>query len=205
MFAFLLQAIAVSLSGVMAPGPMTATALAAGVRRRHAGLYMALGHAVIEFPLMLVIVSGAGRMLEYRGARAAIGITGGAFLIFMGAQLLRDIRKAATAESKTEQTHPFVAGILLSGGNPYFLLWWATIGLALAGGAAELGAGAFALFAAAHWLCDLFWLEALTMASFKGRELVGGRAQKVVMLVCAVTVLLFGVKFIADGVMNLIG
>ena len=58
MITFLLTATAISLSGVLAPGPMTAATLAAGTRSRHAGAIIALGHGVVEFPLMLVIIAG---------------------------------------------------------------------------------------------------------------------------------------------------
>ena len=36
MFPFLVKAVAISLSGVMAPGPMTVATMVAGTRRRHA-------------------------------------------------------------------------------------------------------------------------------------------------------------------------
>ena len=51
---FLFKAFVISLSGVLAPGPMTAAAVGHGVRSRHAGALMAVGHAVVEFPLSSV-------------------------------------------------------------------------------------------------------------------------------------------------------
>ena len=72
-------------------------------------------------------------------------------------------------------------GIILTGANPYFLVWWATVGLALTTQAVELGLLAFALFSVVHWLCDLVWLEALSLASHKGTELLGGRVQRIVL------------------------
>jgi len=55
MFAFLLSTVAISLSGVMAPGPITAATLAAGARGRHAGAMICLGHVVVELPLILLL------------------------------------------------------------------------------------------------------------------------------------------------------
>jgi hypothetical protein len=62
--------------------------------------------------------------------KTAIFILGGLFLIFMGVGMLRN---AGTlhAESAGAATTPFIAGILLSIWNPYFLFWWATVGAAL--------------------------------------------------------------------------
>ena len=80
---FLAGAVVISLSGVMAPGPVTTAALAAGARQRHAGALMALGHAVVEFPLMLLIIGGMGKLFESEKIKIGIGLAGGAFLIFL--------------------------------------------------------------------------------------------------------------------------
>jgi hypothetical protein len=92
---FLLQAVVISLSGVMAPGPMTAAALAAGTRSRHAGARIALGHGVVEFPLMILIMAGTGALLALEHVRIGIGLAGGAVLVFMGLQMLHGLRRAA--------------------------------------------------------------------------------------------------------------
>ena len=60
---FLGKVIMISLSGVMAPGPVTAVVIASGARNRYAGILMALGHGIVEFPLMIVIVLGAGTLV----------------------------------------------------------------------------------------------------------------------------------------------
>jgi len=197
---FLLQAVGISLSGVMAPGSLTAATVSAGARRRHAGLWVALGHGVIEFPLMVLIVAGIGPILKSQTARIVIGLTGGAMLLLMGAQVLLSLRRPGGPSSPSSGRHPLVLGVVLSGGNPYFLLWWATIGLALATRAVEFGRLAFAAFAVIHWLCDLLWLEALSLASHKGASLFGGRSERIIAVVCGAALLLFGGKFLYDAV-----
>jgi len=195
-FAFLFQAVAISLSGVMAPGPLTAAALANGTRSRHAGALVALGHAAVEFPLMFLIVGGMGSLFESENAKIGIGLAGGAFLLFMGVQMLRSAQQRADVDGRYGKTGPFWAGVILSAGNPYFLLWWATIGLALVTKALGFGKLTFGLFAIVHWLCDLIWLEALSLASFKGSKLLGERSQRIVLTICALALLLFGAMFI---------
>jgi threonine/homoserine/homoserine lactone efflux protein len=202
MLAFVLSAVAISLSGVMAPGPITAATLAAGARSRHAGAMIALGHAVVEMPLILLLVVGVGSFLESSAVSAGIGLAGGAVLLIMGTQLLLDLRKEHAGSEVPVQRHPFVTGIVLTGANPYFLVWWATVGLALATKATELGVLALLLFAVVHWLCDLGWLEVLSVVGHKGNQVFGRRAQIVVAAVCAVVLLGFGLKFLYDaGVM----
>ena len=178
---------------------MTAATLAAGTRCRHAGTAIALGHAVIEFPLMLLIVTGAGQIFQFDAAKTAIGLVGGLFLIIMGVQLLLAAPAANDNPAAKNQRGPFVTGVLLTAANPYFLIWWATVGLALTTQAVELGVVAFALFAVVHWLCDLLWLEALSLASHKGTDLLGGRLQQIVLVVCGLMLLGFGSMFLYDA------
>jgi threonine/homoserine/homoserine lactone efflux protein len=196
---FLGQAVGISLSGVMAPGPFTAVAIVSGARNRYAGALMAIGHGIVEFPLMIIIVLGAGRFLESGPARIGIGLVGGIVLILMGIQMLRSLRSGNIQESVSIQRGPLAAGILLSVGNPYFLIWWATVGLALATRATALGVWAFVLFAVMHWLCDLVWLSLLSWASFKGSHWFGARVQQGVLLVCGGALLLFGSFFLYDA------
>jgi threonine/homoserine/homoserine lactone efflux protein len=173
--------------------------LAAGVRHRHAGVMIALGHAVVEIPLILLLVVGVASFLESGTARAAIGLAGGTVLVFMGLQLLLSLRQHNNESEASVQRHPLVIGIVFTAANPYFLVWWATVGLALAAEALAFGVVVLVLFAMVHWLCDLGWMEVLSMAGFKGSEIFGQRAQFVVSAVCGVVLLGFGGKFIYDA------
>lgn len=199
MFALLLSTVAISLSGVMAPGPITAATLAAGARSRHAGAMVALGHALIEFPLIGLLVLGVGRLLESPAAKTGIGLAGGAMLTLMGVQLLRSLRNSKADAATSVQRHPLVIGVLLTAANPYFLVWWATVGLTLVVQAMQFGLLVLLLFAVVHWLCDLVWLEVLSLLGRQGAETFGQRAEKVVSAVCGLLLLGFGVKFLYDA------
>ena len=196
---FLFKVIIVSLSGVMAPGPVTAAAIAKGQRQRFAGILIAVGHGIIEFPLMILIVLGMDKLLKSSKTQIVIGLAGGAFLLFMAIQMLRDIGRTDYDPEKSYKAGPVITGFLLSVGNPYFLLWWASVGLALATEATQLGIWAFVLFAVIHWLCDLVWFQVLSWASFKGSALFGPRSQRIVLLVCSLALLFFGLYFISKA------
>jgi len=201
---FLAQVLIISCSGAMQPGPVTATVITMGARNRYAGTLLAIGHGIVEFPLMVVIVLGVDRYFQMPKVQIAIGLAGGAFLILMGVQSLRSLKASGQAESKSLDNRPIVAGIVLSAGNPYFLLWWATVGLALATQATSWGIWAFVLFAMAHWSVDLIWLQALSWASFKGSVLLGPRGQRIVMMVCSAALLVFGLLFVYGAAAKLI-
>jgi len=201
---FLFQVILISLSGVMAPGPVTAAAIGMGSRSRYAGMLLAVGHGIVEFPLMVVIVLGSGRILKLPTAQIVIGLAGGAFLLMMAVGMMKSLRSAEIQETKVAKSTPLLAGIILSAGNPYFLFWWATVGLALATTATGMGIWAFALFAVVHWLCDFIWLSALSWASFKGTGLFGLRSRRIVLMICAVALFFFGLFFIYNAAGTLI-
>lgn len=205
MFGFLVTTVAVSLSGVMAPGPITAATLAAGARSRHAGVLVALGHLVVELPLILLVGAGIGAFLQSSGTRVGVGLAGGTLLLLMGGQLLASLRDAGSAPASSTERHPVWSGIVLTGANPYFLLWWATVGLTMAGRAMEYGLMVLGLFALVHWLCDLIWLEVLSVVGFQGAEAFGQHSQKVVSGVCGVLLLGFGLKFVWDAGVILAG
>jgi threonine/homoserine/homoserine lactone efflux protein len=201
---FLVQVVVISLSGVMAPGPVTAAAIGMGARSRYAGMLLAIGHGIVEFPLIVLIVLGMGRILKLPSAQIVIGLAGGAFLLIMAIGMLRSLRSAQEQEANVAKRTPMLAGVILSAGNPYFLFWWATVGLALATTATGMGIWAFALFAVVHWLCDFVWLGALSWASFKGTGLFGTRSRRIVLLICAVALLFFGLFFIYNAAYTLI-
>ena len=188
----------------MQPGPVTATAIAMGARSRYAGPLLAVGHGIIEFPLMVVIILGMGKYFKLPKVQIAIGLAGGVFLILMAAQALLSLKAKANAEPKALAGRPVMAGIILSATNPYFLLWWATVGMALATQATRWGIWAFALFALTHWSVDLVWLQILSWASFKGSTLMGPRIQQIVLLICSLALFAFGVIFIYTAANNLI-
>lgn len=201
---FLAKVVGISLSGVMAPGPITAAAIAMGARNRFAGALMAVGHGIIEFPLMVLIILGMDKILKFPSTKIVIGFAGGAFLVIMAIQMLRSIKNIEQQEIKVTRSGPVVAGIVLSGGNPFFLIWWASVGLNLAITATGFGVWAFVLFAIVHWLCDFIWFSILSWASFKGSVLLGPRSQKKILMICSLALFGFGLFFIYHAATTLV-
>jgi threonine/homoserine/homoserine lactone efflux protein len=199
---FLLSAIIISLSGVMAPGAVTAATIAQGTRSRWAGMLISVGHGIVEMPLIFLLMLGLHFFFEMNPVKIAIGTLGGGFLLWMGYGMLRQIQNPAAEQSGNFKSGSIATGILLSATNPYFLLWWATVGLNLALKAEGIGMLALVLFAVVHWLCDVVWLSILSFAAFythKGAGLLSGHFQKGILAFCGVALLLFGGKFIWDA------
>ncbi len=191
---FLLSAAGISLSGVMMPGPLTAATIAKGYREQNAGIFIALGHAVIELPLMALIYFGFAHFFASPEAKKVIGLAGGLMLIAMGSVVLRNIKKAQ-GEAADLPYNSLVTGIMMTGANPYFFLWWATIGIALIATAAEFGIWGLVVFAVVHWSCDLVWEQFISMSVFRTKHLWTQKVQRIVFGVCALVLVGFGVWF----------
>ncbi len=197
--AFLFQTVAISLSGVMAPGPLSAVAIADGSRSRYAGLYMALGHGIIEFPLMFALMAGVGFLLQSEISQFVIAIAGGLFLIWMGRQMFGETGEESNGLIHNDKRHPLTAGTILTLTNPFFLLWWATVGVNFIKESLEFGFIVFALFAGLHWMCDLVWLLLLSIAGYSGSRLLSSKNQLAVYKVCGLILIGFGAWFIIKG------
>jgi len=198
---FLAQVFIISFTGALQPGPVTASVVTMGTRNRWAGTLMAIGHGIIEFPLIALIVLGMGTYFQIPKVQIAIGLAGGAFLLLMAAQTFLGLKANDSTEPKALKGKPILAGIILSASNPYFLLWWATVGLALANQApTQWGIWAFVLFALTHWFVDLIWLQLLSWASFNGSVLLGQHGLKIVLAFCAAALFGFGLFFLYNAI-----
>ena len=200
---FLTKAVVISLSGVMAPGPITAVAVGKGSKKPAAGAWIAIGHGLVEIPLMLAVYFGVGHLFQADNVKAAIGILGGGFVVWMGIGMLRSIHQAAVQPGE-EFRSPLVAGIFLSLGNPYFLIWWVTVGAALILRSVEFGFWGFLAFAAGHWFCDLAWDSFLSVLSFKGGQFFGKRFQQAVFVLSGLMLLFFGGKLVWTSLAGLV-
>ena len=198
MIAFILQAVGISLSGVVSPGPMTAATIASGTKNKNAGLYVALGHAVVEFPLMVAIFVFADFLKSSLTFKSIVGLLGSLFLLYMGVSLVKSF-KASAEYSNNSSFPPLLIGVFLSAMNPYFIIWWATIGAVLIFKSISYGIYGFVLFAVLHWLCDLFWYWFLSAASYKGRRVFGERFYETINIACGVFLILMGLKFGFDS------
>ena len=251
---FLGMVAAISVTGVMMPGPVTAAAIAKGYRSRWAGLHIALGHGVVEFPTIAFIALGFSTVLAHPYVSIAIGILGGAMLVFMGGSMLlgkggvigklkkegaagsvqgtgtnsggREPGAGTTTEGAGNREqgagtdegaggkedaavpadpfpyNPFVAGVLTTASNPYYFLWWATLGAALTLNALELGLFVLVAFAVVHWSIDLGWDFFLAYTVHRSRGFWNRRTYLAVFALCGAVMLAFGLWFAGSALLT---
>jgi len=205
MLPILLSVVVISFSGVMMPGPMFAVTLAKSYKSPLAGPQIALGHAVIEVPLILLIYFGFAQFFQNTIAQFVLSILGGGMIIWLGISMFR-ARAEVVQGGKDLPYNAFTAGIITSGLNPFFLLWWATIGsmlimrfLAFSNSGLMLS-----VFIVVHWLCDLAWMSFVSVMIYKTHSLWGRKFQEGLFIACSLLLVGFGGWFMVSGLLLLV-
>ncbi|MEM3627351.1 MAG: LysE family transporter [Candidatus Bathyarchaeia archaeon] len=197
-YLFLLSVIFISLSGVMMPGPVFAATVAEGYKNKIAGVKIALGHGIIEFPLIFLIYFGFTEFFSSNTIQKAISLVGGLILIYMGVQTFKTRNRVGGGNGFSKHG-PIIAGALTTSANPYFFLWWATVGASLIISASAFGFPSVLIFAVTHWSCDLIWDTLVSVTVFKSRRFWTPRVHTIVFGFCFIVLVGFGAWFIASA------
>ena len=203
MWALIPLVVGISLSGVVAPGPFFAVTLAKSYRSPWSGTLMALGHAVIEVPLILLIYFGFARFFQDTAVQIVLSLAGGAMIVWMSVSMFLD-RARVVREGKDLPYPAFVAGIVMSALNPLFLLWWATIGSLLVMQFLDYGVSGLFILITVHWLCDLVWLTFVSVFINKTHHFLGKRFQEWLFIATSLLLVFFGFRFIISGIQTII-
>ncbi len=199
MLPILLSVVVISFSGVMMPGPMFAVTLAKSYRSPWAGSQIALGHAVIEVPLILLIYFGFAQFFENSLMQFGLSVLGGGMIFGLGVAMFR-ARAEVVQKGKDLPYNAFTAGIFTSGFNPFFLLWWATIGSMLVMKFLAFGIMGLTVFIIVHWLCDLAWLSLVSIVVYRTHSLWGRKFQEGLFIACSLLLVGFGAWFVVSGI-----
>jgi threonine/homoserine/homoserine lactone efflux protein len=194
---FYLFAYFVSFSGVLIPGPMTAVSLAKGYEEKTAGVKIALGHGLIEVPLILLIYLGFARFFQDSNSLLIILISffGGLMLVYMGLLMFR-LRKTIVEKGKDLPVNSLGAGIITTGGNPSFFIWWATVGTLLVINASLFGPLGVLIFIIIHESADILWYGLLGYGTNKSRHLMTPKFHEALFGVLALLLIGFGAWFV---------
>lgn len=199
MLPIILSVVIISLSGVMAPGPMFAVTLAKSYRSPWAGALISLGHATIEVPLILLIYFGFAQFFQNNLVQFGLSIAGGGMIIWLGIGMFR-ARTEVVRQGKDLPYNAFVAGILTSGFNPFFLVWWASIGSMLVMKFLDFGTSGLTIFIIVHWFCDFAWLSLVSIFIYRTHSLWNRNFQEWLFIACSLLLVVFGGWFAYSGI-----
>ncbi|MDY6989547.1 MAG: LysE family transporter [Thermodesulfobacteriota bacterium] len=196
----------IALSGALMPGPVLTVTISESSRRGiWAGPLIILGHAILELCLVLLLLLGLGPYLRKDLVFGVIAFSGALILMWMAISMFRSIPSLTLSlkPNASSGTHPVLAGILMSLANPYWFIWWATIGLGYIVYATKFGTVGVMAFFSGHISADFAWYLAVSFAVSKGRWFIGDKTYKGVVGLCACTLIVFGFWFGFAGVQRL--
>jgi threonine/homoserine/homoserine lactone efflux protein len=203
--AFIGFVLVISLSGVLFPGPLTAATVIRSYSDKWAGAKVSVGHAIVEFPLFLLVAAGSATFFQQNEMLIAIiGIVGGAYLLFFGVKLWRDKDSFDEEKSESKVTgSAVVLGATLTLFNPAFILWWATIGLVVVMDALTFGTAILLAIYFIHWMVDFVWGIGISFGIQKAKQYYASQMKKVIRFVCAALILIFGIYFLATSLLTI--
>jgi threonine/homoserine/homoserine lactone efflux protein len=197
----------VGLSGALMPGPVLTVTIAEATKRGFwAGPLIVLGHGIIEFALFIALVLGLGGLLKHDLVFGLVGVCGALVLIWMGAGMLKGAGQATLKlELKQgERSRPVLAGLLTSISNPYFIIWWATIGLSYIAIAQQYGVIGLGSFYSGHIMADVVWYFAIAAAVTVGKTIMTDKTYGWIVGLCGGFLVCLGLYFGKNGAQTLI-
>ncbi len=202
-FVFLASVLLISLSGVLMPGPLFAITIKKASKSKTAGALIAVGHGIVEFPLMFLIFFVLNQFNIPSFVQVAVGLVGGFFMVFMGVQAFRNRyrQQEATVDLKRDSV---LAGIWTTAANAGFILWWLTIGTTLILNAKLFGLVGFSVFAGVHWLTDFVWYTVVAVLIFKSQRFWTARVHNGIALFCVAVFIGFGAYFMGSALWSLL-
>ena len=200
---FIATSFAVGLTGALVPGPMLTVTISDSLQKGFiAGPMVVLGHFIAELSIIILIFAGLGLFISSSTAVFIIGTLGGFIMLLMGYRIIgsNPFNKIQIKEDTSSSYGPVLSGILTSLSNPFFFIWWATIGWAFMFKGLEL-AGIFGVvgFLIGHWASDMSWFSLVSFFTSRGSNIMTEKHYKILMNLSGVFLMILGVYFMLNA------
>ena len=198
-----IQSMLIGYSGAIMPGSLLTYTLDKTIKiGAKAGLLISIGHALLELVLVILIFLGLGKYLGTAFAQLTIGILGGIVLLFFGVSMVRDSYLGKVCidfknEANGKCGNILIGGALISAANPYFIVWWAAVGLGLIMNAYNtFGLIGVILFYLGHIMSDFSWYVFISILVSKTRTFINLKVYKIIITVLGISLIVFGASFL---------
>jgi len=198
-----LSSFLIAISGDVMPGPVLTVTISESAKRGFmAGPMIVLGHGILELSLMILIIFGFANIVNRPGVIGVVGLAGGVVLIGLSYGMLKNLKnlRLDLTPDQNISGNPVIAGILTSLANPYWTIWWATIGVGYVVIAMKFGMMGILFFFIGHIAADLAWYSGISFLVTRGRKHISDRIYRGIILVFAPVLIFFAVTF---GIMGL--
>ncbi len=196
----------VALSGALAPGPLLAVTIHEATKKGFwVGPVLVLGHAIPEIIVVIALTRGISEFIKGALVTGIIGLMGGVILCIMGTTIIRKGRNAVMPMLNKGTAQPMsgrlvFSGVLASISNPYWFIWWATVGTTYVLWSSKMGALGISLFFTGHILGDFIWYAIVSLAIASGRRIMNDKVYRGLMVGSGSLVIVLGIYFAISGV-----
>ena len=200
----------VAFSGALMPGPMLTLVIASVAQKGfRTSVFIVIGHSILELLIVISFYLGVLKYLDNPLVIKIISIVGGAFLIYMAVSIIVSIArkkikldldaKSIAKNLGTKNTFIITGkGILISLANPYWYVWWLTIGATFMIKSVQHSFGGVAFFYTGHILADFIWYLFVGFLVSTGRRFFNQKIYIGILIACSLFLLYLGVRFIVD-------
>ena len=211
MFEIFIGAMIVGFSGALSPGPMLTLVISSTAEKGFwTSFFIVVGHAILELAVVAAFFLGLIRYLENPLISKVIGIVGGVFLIYLGIDIIISVfRKKFLIDFKSvlkqrtmnaRSTGIIMAkGVLVSLMNPYWYIWWISIGAAFIIRSVKFDVAGVAAFFTGHISADFIWYLFIGFLISTGRRFFNQKVYNIILIVCSIFLFYLGIRFIVDA------
>jgi len=201
---FAVTVVLISVSGALYPGPLFFVTISHGIKSgTKSGIIFSIAHSLVEFILVMLLALGLLSVANEPTAMLVVGVAGGVALIVFGAMQIRGSFSYKPDEPKAGRgatRNLLLVGLALTGLNPYFIVWWLTIGANLIFIALEFAslAGVVFMYVCHVWV-DYVWLILVAALAKRGAKILRFKWYRVLMAVFGLVLIYFGFSFLIDS------
>ncbi len=205
------------MSGALMPGPMLAVTIKESLEQGWpAGFFITTGHSVAEIALLCLFALGLGTGIKVQWITTVVGIIGGLVLFIMGLDMLKGALQERVAldlnggDKPVGQVTPrsmgraIGAGVIVSAANPYWIIWWLTIGVMYVAEALKYGWLGLSCFYSGHILADYVWYVLIAVIAATGKKFITAAIYKWILAGCGVLMMFLALYFSLQGIKAII-
>lgn len=196
----------IALSGALMPGPLLTVTINESTKRGAvAGPLLIGGHAILELGLLIGLLLGLGPFLQNDVFFITIALVGGSVMFWMAWGMFKSLPTLTINANETAErkNNLIFSGIVMSVANPYWIIWWATIGIGYIFQAQKLGMIGLIAFYVGHISGDLLWYTAISVAISKGKKLFTDKIYRMLIAICGSFLVGFAIYLLVSGVMKI--
>lgn len=200
------------LSGALMPGPVLAITISSVIQMGFIAVIMIMiGHSILELGIVIALALGLKNVLKNRYVTGFIGVIGGLVMLWFSYGMIKSAYLGISAPQATSAVQSttitgldlILKGLVTSASNPYWIIWWATIGATYMLVSLEGNFLSISSFYIGHISSDFVWYCAVALALVLGKQVFSDKVYMVLIILCGIFLIYMGIYFFYSGVKKL--